>query len=208
MWAFAQGWDPVVVATWGAAAVSLIGAAIVLWVRWRDRPQADWVVLPDRPFWTDTGRGEHPGTWDLQVRLMNCGDGPAYRVVLRGVGCHAFFVDMSEAEDGTFVRNPRGPYASVAPGEVLEVKALLDAPQQSARPHLRDAMVTVTWLRTPTRHRREMRVAFDFASFLDIAQDDPSELLVLKPEWRVTQRMPAWWLHWRRKRRWLRGPIS
>lgn len=184
------------VETWVAvasAAVALLSALLTLWVRWRDRAQADWVAGAQA---TTTSSGVR---WSF-FTLRNCGDGTAYRLVLIGEHCTAGLVDHRLDEACERIPVPYAVAPQVPPGEEVSVAASMvlgDAQHLGTQA----GIVTIEWLRTPTRHHRTQSVRVDIAAVeAGVRVGDGSLLILHEPWWwrlrssraRATRRAARW----------------
>ncbi|NKY08953.1 hypothetical protein [Cellulomonas hominis] len=171
-----------------SAGIAALSAGLALWVRWRDRAQADWVAIAQ-------AESRQHGYRQVFFTLRNCGDGVAYRLVLTGEHCDARFLITGPQPDRSNVAVPRGLVAQLPPGGEVEVTARMlvaDADRLGAEA----ALVTLRWLHTPTRHRRTQCVRVDMQT-LEVGVDGSggSFLVLHEPWWaRIT---PA-----RRRARW------
>lgn len=148
-------------AAWAGALVSSIGAGIVLWVRWRDRPQVTWhfgldafVSSPSSSV-SLTRNGHDPFR---VVRLTNVGDGAAYAVAVAGVGgeVEAQLIEIDSSDVRGFTTPPIA--GRVAPNDfVLSlVWVIPDSPSAPGEPQrlADDVAIRVSWTEGPVRHRR------------------------------------------------------
>lgn len=148
-------------AAWAGAAVSAVGAVIVLWVRWRDRPGVLW------HFGLDALAVQSPSQYaellrrDLPpfrvVRVTNVGDGSAYAVTTSGA---------SEAVEAQLLRDDSGDVRGfstpsivgrVDPDEHLSVLAWVFAEQvteDGSQIVQGDIAIRVEWTEGPVRHKR------------------------------------------------------
>lgn len=136
-----------------SAVVSALGAGTVLWVRLRDRPEAEWHFSKfDFPM-TDHATAylkSYHGEMrpHLTMECRNIGDGAAYAVSVRTVGCEAAIVvrDMTDRRGfRTPVVEPR-----VATGDGIGVLLWFN---EHPRPSL--IRFDLDWTSPPTRqHRR------------------------------------------------------
>lgn len=154
--------DPGVAAAWVGALVSSIGAGIVLWVRWRDRPQVTW------HFGLDAFVGRSPaGRAALSrkgrdpfrvVHLTNVGDGAAYAVTVTGVSdeVEAQLIEVDSSDVRGFTTPPIA--GRVAPNDfvltLVWVIPAAPAPVGAPQPLTDDVVVRVSWTEGPVRHRR------------------------------------------------------
>ncbi|MBX9245831.1 hypothetical protein ICW40_13565 [Actinotalea ferrariae] len=144
--------DASVWAAWAGAAVSAAGAGIVLWVRWRDRPEVTWHFgldgLAGSRATTAKFRKQGRDPYRL-VRLTNVGDGAAYAVTVAGltdsVDTSLFELDASDVRGFT-----TPPIAGrVAPNDYLLALTWVTPDQTEG-----DVGMRVEWTEGPVRHRR------------------------------------------------------
>lgn len=148
-------------AAWVGALVSSVAAGIVLWVRWRDRPQVTWY------FGLDAFVGSPMSSLRLQrnghdpyrvVRVTNVGDGAAYAVAVAGVGpeVEAQFIEIDSEDVRGFTTPPIT--GRVAPNDfVLSLVWVIPTkPSASGKPQTLtdDFAIRVSWTEGPVRHRR------------------------------------------------------
>jgi len=131
--------------------VSTLGAGIVLWVRWRDRPEADWhfskFEVPDRQSFLGYLLSQHDGVRpDLKIECLNIGDGAAHAVSVTNKGCKVALMVRDSAD----LRGFRTPVIEprVLPGQGVGVLIWLEHPIK------RPVSLDVHWTRPPTRHHR------------------------------------------------------
>ncbi|WP_282946943.1 hypothetical protein [Cellulomonas endometrii] len=160
-----------------SAVIAALSAGLTLWVRWRDRAQADWVAIAQ----AETRRHGYRQVFFI---LRNCGDGTAYRLLFAGEHCDARFVVRGLQSDGTEVSVPRGLIAQLPPGAEIEVTArmlIADAERLGTEA----GVVSLQWLRTPTRHRRTQSVRVDFHTLEAGVDGTGGSFLVLHEPWWV-----------------------
>lgn len=140
-------------ASWVAALISATATGITLWVRWRDRPEADFFLEPGQVNMTQRllrAGFNAPRMHDEALIVVNTGDGDAYRLLVTGKGCRVRGI-AKDAEDQRgfrpFIVVPR-----LGPGDQFMVLVWNDegtTPDQRA--------FCIEWLSSPTRHRRTGR---------------------------------------------------
>jgi hypothetical protein len=144
--------DPGALASWIGAAISATATGITLWMRRRDRPEADFFLEPAQVIMGPRlvrQAFDAPRVHDEAISVVNVGDGDAYRVIVTSVGCRIRpFVKDADDKRGlrTFVVVPR-----LAPGDSFMLLAWNDEGTTAAQ-----RIFKVTWLNSPTRHRRSV----------------------------------------------------
>lgn len=148
-------------AAWVAAAISLWGAGVVLWTRWRDRPEADWhidrvgfVGTPEFANFLIERHDGRPPNWI--VAPLNIGDGAAYGVTVEGVGGSAEIINIDRADVRGF--STHKVLGRVATDETFNVWVWIDTPVE-----VPVAGFVIRWTEGPTRHRRTRVYRFGLA---------------------------------------------
>lgn len=143
------------VAAWvaGVSALIALGSLIItLWVRARDRKEADWWLLIEDADFDIRLRQRFVDFVDEEdkpknIALFNDGDGPAYRVQLSGTGIRSVVFLMPDPNAEQEVR-----LSDIAPrvgsGEHITVLLWIDEGFD-----LHQMEVLIRWRLTPTRHR-------------------------------------------------------
>jgi hypothetical protein len=157
-----------VAAAVASAAAAVVSTAIVLWLRYRDRPSADWLVEPltlaegnaSRALFAQTGRGKPSES----ITITNVGDGSAFRVEVTGFGCKV----MGFIHDESDKRGYRTPstLARVTPSESFGIFIWHDDIKKRE-----ESRVVVNWLEAPTRHKKTRRESIPVAAVLRDIQD-------------------------------------
>lgn len=149
-----EGIDIGSVASWVAAGIAALSAGIVLWVRWRDRKQPDWIVTPVG--WKPNVAS---GVFEVWFDATNVGDGEAHQVRLVGHGSETEFRKVD-----TPIDEYSGHWVSpiVRPADSIRVYANMPALDSGWLDRRGETLVEIQWLATPTRHRKLRRVYIDF----------------------------------------------
>ena len=147
-----QAWAIVGIAAGIATAVATaVTALTAIWWRYLDRQEADWVLLNVSATWKGGGAfGDNPEYPYLECELANAGDGAAFRVELRGLGCTPRFEGGKGSEYGaswsTLEVTP-----ALRPGEQVHLRVACESADWE------HAVVVIEWLRSPTWRRRHSR---------------------------------------------------
>lgn len=121
--------------TTGLAAVAAVTGAWVIWRYHRDRPQVEWV------------EEREPTASASFVTLTNVGDAAAINAKAKGVGCS---IVASAGNEAIFYR--------IEPGSSRQITVNIDAVPEdavgtTAQDMLDRAMVRMTYLTAPVKHR-------------------------------------------------------
>lgn len=150
--------DAGTVSSWVAAGIALGSLGITVWLRGRDRAEADFVLgshsMPQIP---DVNRTEVVTFADMTmerrvftVAVANDGDGVAHRVVFDGEGiAKAVALTPDPTTEGSVL--PWESVPRIEPGEVLFV-VIWPERENSVQS---DLLLHIRWRRSPTRHRRD-----------------------------------------------------
>lgn len=150
-------------AAWAGALVSAVGAGIVLWVRWRDRPQVTWHFGVDAIVTNAQQKRalmRHGRTPYRFIRLTNVGDGSAYAVTVSGnKNLDAQLILITEEDTRGFsILSVAG---RLAPDDLVLVAVWVIPDEPTAEPQggviagTRDLIVE--WTEGPVRHGRHRK---------------------------------------------------
>lgn len=131
-------WQVTLWASTIATAVATSAAVLAsVWWRHHDRTQADWLITGANSVWVIERPGIAPWPPHLRCRLMNSGDGTAYRLSLIGLGC----APIANVVGGTVVTEVH-PVAG--PGAAFDLEVYCE-------PELWDrATLRLEWVESPT----------------------------------------------------------
>lgn len=157
MWELIKN-NPGDTATWFAALVAVVSAAITVWWPWINRPQANWFII-DYADATAALTANNISSWkphngrgmpDRVFEILNNGDGAAFNVSVTVEGGEAAIVTGKNDEVGTVVIELPNVHVVQAGGSFI-VGAWLDSDTAS---------VLIHWTLQPTRmnHRVYCRV--------------------------------------------------
>lgn len=162
-------WSVVGVAAAVASAVAaIVSTCLVLWLRYRDRPAAEWMVEPlyfvQSPAFDRIWRQVRSGPPHEQIVVTNVGDGTAYRLRAEGVGCKVLLY-RADASDSRGFATPSS-ISHLRTGEHFGLFIWHD------KPSLREAeRVKLLWRESPTRHRTERECSLDYVAEVKAQQD-------------------------------------
>lgn len=209
------GWDVLSVTGVATALATSISLLVNLWWRRIDRREADWITHGARAEWKIHDAHGNNSPPHVSAHLDNVGDGPAFRVRVIGVGCHAYLATPYNPSSG---RRKHELLSAVQPGAGTDLLAYCD-PREWSR-----AFVVLTWVASPTRRRIRSRRsrAVPLSSISDppvLVENEFDEVTLLvtssgkevPPDWRMpngyqpqrpmpTSRAGVWWAE-RRERR-------
>lgn len=147
-------------ASWAGALVAAVSAGLVLWVRWRDRPQVLWHfgldgLIADRRQRASLmldGRDPH-----RLVRLTNVGDGNAHAVTVSGENLAAQFIELGSGDTRGFSTPPVVGLVPPNGTALVAVYALYRVGEDGSKIIDGDMVLTVEWTEGPVRHKRHRR---------------------------------------------------
>jgi hypothetical protein len=158
-------------ASWIGASISAAATGTTLWLRRRDRPEADFYFEQAAIEMGPRGRqliykSYNPSRdQDEVLSVTNVGDGSAYNVVVSSRGCRVRIL-INDPDDKRGLRTPI-VNARVAPGDSFMLLIWNDFGV------LPDEIVfRVEWLNSPTRHKRRMAMEFRRS---DVLNEYPGE---------------------------------
>jgi len=149
-------WVAVVAAAAGWS--SALTGALNAYLNGRRRPEADW-ALTGEWLWVVAGLDGEKDPPRFQGRLVNAGDGPAFRVTVR-VPDGASTVELRGQHNGDISRVPMALAAVMHPGDFITV--VVTSPETEAG----DASFMLEWTTPPTRlgkRRSEVFTLSDYA---------------------------------------------
>lgn len=141
-------WDVFWAATTAAATVATaISTSTVLVLQRRNRPEPDWAIdgIAHRP---DTREQRYETRLSVHGRLINAGDGSAFRVTVTGVLCEPRMTSEPRGQMGGTTQLPF--VAVVHPGDSVRMYA--HCPEQDWD----RAEVVISWTRSPTRLQKRV----------------------------------------------------
>lgn len=144
-----------------SALIAVISAGYVMYVRWRDRPEAAWhfgrdaMAVSTRRAVDMTREGHAPLIF---VRCTNIGDGAAYGVTVEGDGCDVQMMQITEKDKRGF--STPSLVGRLAPNDFVLVmvwpRRKPEDPQQHVAEHVD---LRVQWTEGPVRHQRHREQA-------------------------------------------------
>jgi hypothetical protein len=152
---FVHLYDVGTLASWIGATISALATGTTLWLRRRDRPEADFyleqaaIVLGDRGRRLVQQSFNSDRDHDECLNLTNIGDGAAFGVVVTSRGCRVRPLAM-DADDKRGFRTSL-IQARLEPGDSFMILIWNDA---GSSPD--EIVFKVEWLNAPTRRKRRM----------------------------------------------------
>ena len=174
----------ITVVTTSAAVSTAFATGVTLYLRFRERPEPDWVVTGFASF-GHAESGSSPDVIDLTANLTNVGDGPAFRVVLGGVQSGFFHRDLSDGRRPLPVQDAFLSLVEPGGSHLLWAKSA-DGTWDNDR-------ITLQWTRSPARKGKrviqQFRLSESFKRPTTSGACPPSILRVIAPQ-EVTGSMP------------------
>jgi len=130
-----------------ATVATFVSTLVSLWFRFWDRPSVEWVLSGYFALSTSASDPERKAI--AVMKLWNAGDGRAFRVRVKGVGCRAWLgVDAPPDASWTrlHLREPAAPL--VSPGDGVECTVVLMQEEWGA------SEIEVTWETPPIRRSK------------------------------------------------------
>lgn len=126
-----------------------ISTFLAAWWRWRDRAEAEWSITVERSGGIDS-YGDRTTDPELMIRVVNVGDGTAYKVKTSGRHLEDTPSFLQRRRDGHGWTSIASPLPSLRTGESVLVRAkCADADLWTA------ADFRISWWHSPTRRKRK-----------------------------------------------------
>lgn len=150
-------------ATWAAALVALISVLVTLWVRYRDRPSAQWYFGQDMVISAPShfySKGNPPHAF---YSLTNIGDGSAHGLQVtasKDTEARFFQANSSDARGFSFLPI----HGMVTPNETISIAVWVHTEERDGSQVLPsgEGFLTFSWTESPTRHKRHRLQTFRF----------------------------------------------
>lgn len=158
------------VSSWVAAIISATATGITLWVRRRDRPEADFALETMQVLVSTAELRRSFGALrmhDEALSILNVGDGYAFRVQVDAVGCRVRPMVVDKQDKRGFRSSAVIP--RLGSGEDFALLVWNDSESTAEQ-----RVFKISWLNSPTRHRRLMTTEIRRSEVIDSYPDQKS----------------------------------